>query len=96
MMELLALLAGLGKLKNRDMPVVVVSKSQYALSGIGGDLVKWKAKGWRKADGKTRYNLPQHECMVLVQDYSATLRTKIIDRWAEPKRDTHRLPTKLR
>lgn len=55
-MELRALLMGLGKLKNRDMPVVVVSKSQYLLSGIGGDLAKWKAKGWRKADGKTIAN----------------------------------------
>lgn len=50
-MELRAALAGLKEIKNRDLPVVIVSKSQYLLSGISRDLANWKAAGWRRKDG---------------------------------------------
>lgn len=32
---------------------------------------------------QTCYNLPKHECMVLVTGYSVTLRAKVLERWRE-------------
>jgi ribonuclease HI len=40
----------------RDLPIVIHSDSQYVIKGATNWLRAWKAKGWRKADGKPVLN----------------------------------------
>jgi ribonuclease HI len=41
---------------SKDLPVVIHSDSQYVIKGATEWLRGWKAKGWRKADGKPVMN----------------------------------------
>lgn len=50
-MELTAAIKALQALK-RPLPVILYTDSKYLVQGITQWLPKWKAKGWRKADGK--------------------------------------------
>jgi ribonuclease HI len=56
-MELTALLQGLSKLPNRALPVLIVTDSKYLRDGFTKYLPQWKARGWRKADGKPVLNV---------------------------------------
>ncbi|EIM30315.1 ribonuclease HI [Microvirga lotononidis] len=40
----------------QDLPIVIHSDSQYVIKGATEWLRGWKAKGWRKADGKPVLN----------------------------------------
>jgi ribonuclease HI len=40
----------------QDLPIVIHSDSQYVIKGATEWLRGWKAKGWRKADGKPVMN----------------------------------------
>ncbi len=55
-MELTAAIEGL-KLLTRPCSVALYSDSQYVVKGIQSWIKGWKAKGWRKADGKPVLNL---------------------------------------
>lgn len=50
-MELTAAIEALKALK-RPLPVHLHTDSKYVIQGITEWLPKWKARGWRKADGK--------------------------------------------
>jgi ribonuclease HI len=41
---------------SKDLPIVIHSDSQYVIKGATEWLRGWKAKGWRKADGKPVLN----------------------------------------
>jgi ribonuclease HI len=41
---------------SKDLPIVIHSDSQYVIKGATEWLRGWKAKGWRKADGKLVMN----------------------------------------
>ena len=41
---------------SKDLPIVIHSDSQYVIKGVTEWLRGWKAKGWRKADGKPVMN----------------------------------------
>jgi ribonuclease HI len=41
---------------SKDVPIVIHSDSQYVIKGATEWLRGWKAKGWRKADGKLVMN----------------------------------------
>jgi ribonuclease HI len=41
---------------SQDLPIVIHSDSQYVIKGATEWLWGWKAKGWRKADGKPVMN----------------------------------------
>jgi ribonuclease HI len=41
---------------SKDLPMVIHSDSQYVIKGATEWLRGWKAKGWRKADGKPVMN----------------------------------------
>ena len=41
---------------SKDLPIVIHSDSQYVIKGATEWLRGWKAKGWRKADGKPVMN----------------------------------------
>jgi ribonuclease HI len=41
---------------SKDVPIVIHSDSQYVIKGATEWLRGWKAKGWRKADGKPVMN----------------------------------------
>jgi ribonuclease HI len=41
---------------SKDLPIVIHSNSQYVIKGATEWLRGWKAKGWRKADGKPVMN----------------------------------------
>jgi ribonuclease HI len=56
-MELLSAIKALRFLKDRTIPVTVVSDSQYLIKGMTEWMPGWMAKGWRKADGKPVLNL---------------------------------------
>ena len=55
-MELLAAISGLAAL-SRPCEVDLYSDSQYVVKGIQSWIKGWKAKGWRKADGKPVMNI---------------------------------------
>lgn len=55
-MELTAAIKALQALK-RPLPVTVYTDSKYLILGITQWLPKWKAKGWRKSDGKPVENI---------------------------------------
>jgi ribonuclease HI len=55
-MELTAAIEGL-KLLTKPCSVVLYSDSQYVVKGIQSWIKGWKAKGWRKADGKPVLNI---------------------------------------
>lgn len=50
-MELTAAIKALQALR-RPLPVILYTDSKYLVQGITDWLPKWKAKGWRKSDGK--------------------------------------------
>ena len=54
-MELLAAINGL-KVLTKPCTVALYSDSQYVVKGIQSWIKGWKAKGWRKADGKPVLN----------------------------------------
>ncbi|GBF57097.1 ribonuclease HI [Candidatus Phycosocius bacilliformis] len=54
-MELMAAIMALESLK-RPCPVVLYTDSQYVRQGITGWIHGWKARNWRKADGKPVLN----------------------------------------
>ncbi|ASJ23635.1 RNase H family protein [Laribacter hongkongensis] len=41
----------------RPLPVTLYTDSKYLIQGITQWLPKWKAKGWRKSDGKPVENI---------------------------------------
>jgi ribonuclease HI len=41
---------------SKDLPIVIHSDSQYVIKGATEWLRGWKAKGWRKADGRPVLN----------------------------------------
>lgn len=55
-MELTAAIKALQALK-RPLPVILYTDSKYVVQGITQWLPKWKAKGWRKSDGKPVENV---------------------------------------
>ncbi|WP_434657515.1 ribonuclease HI [Chromobacterium violaceum] len=55
-MELTAAIKALQALK-RPLPVTLYTDSKYLILGITQWLPKWKAKGWRKSDGKPVENI---------------------------------------
>jgi ribonuclease HI len=55
-MELTAAIKALEALK-RPLSVVLDSDSRYVVQGITEWLPRWKAKGWRRADGKPVENV---------------------------------------
>lgn len=55
-MELTAAIEGL-KTLTKPCSVILYSDSQYVVKGIQSWIKGWKAKGWRKADGKPVLNL---------------------------------------
>lgn len=55
-MELTAAIKALEALK-KPLPVRLHSDSKYLIDGMSKWLDNWKAKGWRKADGKPLLNL---------------------------------------
>lgn len=50
-MELTAVIKGLEALK-KPLPVRLYSDSKYIVEGMTMHMENWKAKGWRKSDGK--------------------------------------------
>jgi len=50
-MELTAAIKALEALKH-PLPVILYTDSEYVVKGMTQWLPKWKAKGWRKSDGK--------------------------------------------
>jgi ribonuclease HI len=54
-MELMGAIEGLGALQ-RPCDVDLRCDSQYVVKGVGAWLAGWKAKGWRRADGKPVLN----------------------------------------
>jgi ribonuclease HI len=54
-MEMTAVIKALESV-SKDLPVVIHSDSQYVIKGATEWLRGWKAKGWRKADGKPVMN----------------------------------------
>jgi ribonuclease HI len=54
-MELKGAIEGMRAIQ-RPCDVKLYCDSQYVVKGIGTWLAKWKAKGWRKADGKPVLN----------------------------------------
>ena len=55
-MELLAVIDALESLPEPSR-VTIYSDSEYVLKGLSEWMSGWKAKGWKKADGKTVMNL---------------------------------------
>lgn len=55
-MELTAAIEALRWLKNQAIPVTLVSDSQYVIKGMTEWMDGWRAKGWRKSDGKPVMN----------------------------------------
>ena len=55
-MELLAVIDALESLSEPSR-VTIYSDSEYVLKGLSEWMSGWKAKGWKKADGKTVMNL---------------------------------------
>ncbi|MFM8622649.1 MAG: ribonuclease HI [Holophagaceae bacterium] len=55
-MELLAVIEALESLSEPSR-VTIYSDSEYVLKGLSEWMPGWKAKGWKKADGKTVMNL---------------------------------------
>lgn len=51
-MELTAAIEGLSVLKDKAVPVRVVTDSEYVVKGMTEWLAKWEANGWRTAAGK--------------------------------------------
>ena len=55
-MELLACIVSLLKLKRTDIPVTVVSDSQYLVMGVNEWVVGWIENGWENKKGETILN----------------------------------------
>jgi ribonuclease HI len=56
-MELLSAIAGLSKIKNKKIPVIVVMDSQYVVDGANAWSKKWRTKGWKASDNKSITNI---------------------------------------
>lgn len=54
--EISGIINGLKSLKRHDLPVIVVSDSQYCVRGMNEWLSGWKKKGWRTSTGDTVKN----------------------------------------
>ena len=80
-MELDAVISGLkeilileeeNRLSMKDRDLLVFSDSKYVLDGIQKWTKGWKARGWRKADGKPPENLSRWmELDILVSDFDS-------------------------
>jgi ribonuclease HI len=56
-MEMTAAIQALQFARNsRDYPLTIISDSQYVIKGVTEYLPSWKARGWRKSDGKKVLN----------------------------------------
>lgn len=51
-MELIACINGLKKIKRRDIPVAVVTDSQYVVKGITEWILKWQRNNWHNSKGE--------------------------------------------
>ena len=61
-----------------------IRKMLVELQGEGG-VLRFQHTHINEQNGQpyTYFNLPKHECMVLVTGYSVTLRAKVLERWQE-------------
>jgi ribonuclease HI len=55
--ELAAVIAGLAKIKDKTIPVEVISDSQYVVSGVNEWSKKWIENGWKNAKKKPVENM---------------------------------------
>lgn len=55
-MEMTAAIEALKGITTTDFPILVISDSQYLVKGMTEWLDGWKARGWRKSDGKPVLN----------------------------------------
>ena len=68
-MELTAAIEGLSALKE-PCRVKLYSDSKYLIDGITKDWARgWKAKGWKKSDGKPALNIDLWERILELDDY---------------------------
>lgn len=68
-MELMAAIEGLSALKE-PCRVTLVSDSKYLVDGMTKGWAKgWKAKGWRKSDGKPALNVELWEKLLELDEY---------------------------
>ena len=68
-MELTAAIEGLSALKE-PCRVKLYSDSKYLIDGITKDWARgWKAKGWKKSDGKPALNIDLWEKILELDDY---------------------------
>lgn len=49
--------AFINALKYTDAPITIITDSNYVVQGYNSWLKGWKAKGWKKADGKPILNM---------------------------------------
>lgn len=77
--ELLAVLHALQDVP-LDLPLLIIADSKYALNSCTTWIRSWKAKGWRKADGKPVMNL---ELMQALDAAMAARRAQISFRWVK-------------
>ena len=54
-MELTAVIKGLKSIEN-NLPVIIVTDSQYVKNGINEWIIKWKKNGWKTASKKNVKN----------------------------------------
>ncbi len=68
-MELMAAIKGLQQIKrNEPAKITVFSDSQYVVFGMRERLPKWKANGWRTANGQPVKNKVQWETLLDVAE----------------------------
>ena len=62
-MELMGVIAGLNKIKERHIPVTVISDSEYVVKGATEWLQGWKNKGWKNSRLEPIRNKDLWECL---------------------------------
>jgi ribonuclease HI len=51
-MEIMAVIRGLGRIKNRSIPVIVHCDAKYVVKGVNEWRKTWEDRGWKNSRGK--------------------------------------------